>query len=104
MTPLRDFYDRLEAHDWYYAMSDDHRWYERGLGEEHALRAIAAESPAHDELYEAFRKHYYGLSDNEADRPAKPIHPDSAEVEREARARARAALEMDDLFDGRKPK
>jgi hypothetical protein len=64
MTRLTEYYNLLEAHDWYYTYSDDGRVYQRGWKRELELETIAAESPAHQELFDAFRRHYFTGDDN----------------------------------------
>lgn len=41
-TPLSKFYAALEAHDWFYAMSDDHRVWSEGNAAERHLEYTAA--------------------------------------------------------------
>lgn len=38
---LKEYKKRLDKHDWYYMMSDDHRIYEAGSAEEKELRKLA---------------------------------------------------------------
>ena len=53
MTKREDYFRRLEAHDWYYEMSDDHGAWVKGNKEDKALRE-EAKKEGFEELYEAF--------------------------------------------------
>lgn len=57
MTPT-EFYDQLKRHDWYYAMSDDHRAYKRGVADYERLRNLAKEVDGGKEMMSAFSAHY----------------------------------------------
>jgi hypothetical protein len=52
---LRELYRELEAHDWYYMMSDDSRVYERGNETQRELKAASARIPGGLELFDAFQ-------------------------------------------------
>jgi hypothetical protein len=56
---LKEFYQQLKRHDWYYPFSDDHSVYMRGDADRKRIEAIAKQSPAHAALLEGFRKHYF---------------------------------------------
>lgn len=68
-TDLPTFYDRLGRHDWTYMMSDDPKVYQRGSQNEQELLAISRMSPAHTELYDAYKAHAWGKGP-QPERPA----------------------------------
>ena len=59
MTSLLDFYAALAAFDWDYNSADDFTVWKRGGSEMERLREIAAESPAHTDLFDGFRLHHF---------------------------------------------
>lgn len=54
---LREFYRRLEAHDWWHRMSDSHSVYQRGEQDLRELKVISRESRKHDSLFKRFEGH-----------------------------------------------
>jgi hypothetical protein len=57
---LADYWDQLHAHDWYYAMSDDHGVWLAGERAINKLRALAKIGGSDWEtLLTAFSKHYF---------------------------------------------
>jgi hypothetical protein len=54
MTTLREFYDILSRHDFWYDMSDDPGVRRRGREQREEIERIAGESPAHDKLWLAW--------------------------------------------------
>jgi len=40
-----EYKKRLDKHDWYYAMSDDPRWFDEGSKEEEELKLLASRNP-----------------------------------------------------------
>lgn len=66
---LLDYYARLATHDWWYLMSDDGRAYRAGHRDKEELRAIANESPEHEELFQEWNNHIFG------DEPKPEIPP-----------------------------
>jgi hypothetical protein len=54
MTTLREFYDILSRHDYFFAMSDDSAVWRRGQAERDRIERISGESPAHRELWLAW--------------------------------------------------
>lgn len=56
---LSEFFNLLENHDWFFEMSDDGRVYRRGESQRARIEQVAAESPAHKALFEAFRAHMF---------------------------------------------
>lgn len=52
-----DEYERqLRAHDWWYAMSDDHRVFTKGDAEQKRLRQLANSDAAYRVLYDMVQK------------------------------------------------
>lgn len=43
---LKEYKEKLNKHDWYYAMSDDPRIYDTGLAEENELKRLAENKPS----------------------------------------------------------
>lgn len=56
---VRKFWTMCRLHDWFYMMSDDPEAYRDGVEMERMLLDIAALSPAHAEVYEAWRAHHH---------------------------------------------
>lgn len=56
---IQEYYDALEAHDWYYSFSDDMRKYKQGELARFSLETIAKQSPEHQKLYNAFEDHMF---------------------------------------------
>lgn len=54
---LGDFYDMLAAHDWFHEFSDDHEVFLKGQSALAKLRSLAAETPAHQALFDHFESH-----------------------------------------------
>ena len=74
MTPA-EYWDKLAAHDWYYAFSDDHRVWLRGTKQEDDLRALANSVEGGKELYEAFHKYMFSGKSWGTERFPKPERP-----------------------------
>jgi hypothetical protein len=51
---LREYWTALRHHDWYYEYSDDNNVWRRGRDKETELNIMAENSPAHNEIWEAF--------------------------------------------------
>ena len=75
-TPLPVFWDRLNQHDWWYAMSDDHGVWSRG---DRDLREIIdimnASGPEYRTLFNEFRA--YATHTDGDTRAPKPERPSS---------------------------
>ena len=65
---LSEFYDMLEKHDWFYHMSDDHRYYSAGVVVADKIRAITGKDPDCLKLYLEYQS--YMLKRGE--KPARP--------------------------------
>jgi hypothetical protein len=68
MIDARKFWTMCRLHDWFYSMSDDPEAYRNGADMEERLIELARLSPAHAEIYEAWRTHHYDAGA----RPAEP--------------------------------
>jgi hypothetical protein len=55
MITLADYETMLRTHDWYFHMSDDHRWYVRGRDERNAIDSAIKELTAAGQREEAVR-------------------------------------------------
>jgi len=73
MIDARKFWTMCRLHDWFYMMSDDPHVYREGGESRERLEEIRRESPAHAEIYEAWRAHHY-------DAGARPMEPKVDEV------------------------
>lgn len=70
---LAQYWDELNKHDWYYAFSDDGLVYSRGSANEGRLKALAKQSPAHQQLFNDFYDHHFsGASWNTKKHPRPP--------------------------------
>lgn len=54
---LRDYWTKLNAHDWFFEYSDDHRVWTKGRDSESHIKACAKLSPEHQKLYDDFKAH-----------------------------------------------
>ena len=66
---LKEFYQLLKRHDWWYEMSDDHGVWRRGQDSLVHIRSIADTSLRHRALYEAYA--HYMMRDGEM--PEEPV-------------------------------
>lgn len=73
---LKEFYDLLERHDWFYSFSDDHSVWLAGNRRQKELQAIAENGgQEYIDLLKAYEDHMYSGKpwDNEqAPKPARP--------------------------------
>jgi hypothetical protein len=72
---LSDFYNALEAHDWYFDYSDDHSVWKRGVAARDALVAASKESPEHTALFKAYREHMFTGKPWGNEKAPKPVRP-----------------------------
>lgn len=56
VTPdtLADLYNRLNRHDWWYMMSDDHQAYTNGRNNETALQRLSSSDPVCRQMFSDF--------------------------------------------------
>lgn len=59
-TSLKDYWNQLAQHDWFFSYSDDPGMREKGREEESALLNIAKQGSEHIELYKAYQKYIFG--------------------------------------------
>jgi hypothetical protein len=77
LISLAEFWDLLNAHDFYYEMSDDHRVYEKGSRSERQINAVLAlareggEKPEYERLHSEWVAFVNGETD--AGKPERPI-------------------------------
>ena len=75
MITLAEFYDMLEAHDWYHMMSDDRSVDEHGAANWRKLNEIAADSANHIALLAAYSNYMYSGPPWENEKAPKPERP-----------------------------
>lgn len=51
-----EFLKLLEAHDWWYMMSDDHRYYTKGSAEWRVINNAMTENPELKKVYEIYKE------------------------------------------------
>jgi ribonucleotide reductase alpha subunit len=71
---LKEYWEQLNAHDWYYEMSDDHRVWKAGFREQTRLEELAKQSKEHAALFNAFAAHY-NFHKPDDQRPSLPECP-----------------------------
>lgn len=72
---LREFWDMLNRHDWYYQFSDDHRQWSEGNKNDSQIKLLSDISSDHKKLYEGFCKHYFGGETFKKPESPKPERP-----------------------------
>lgn len=65
---LKEYYNLLDKHDWFYEYSDDFSVWSAGQNKRQKLLAIAKESDTHKQLYIAFEQYKF----NQAPKPKEP--------------------------------
>ena len=71
-----EYYDLLEAHDWTYNFTDDHRVWKLGQATQNNIVRISNKSPEHEELYKAFSNHVFSGFPWGTEKASKPIKPE----------------------------
>lgn len=74
-TSLKDYYDMLNKHDWWYQMSDDSSVYHKGREEQARLISISRDSDEHAQLFNDFQA--YKLASDPNNQPPKPERPNT---------------------------
>jgi hypothetical protein len=74
---LAELYDKLEQHDWFWAMSDDWRYWQAAQGRDAQLEQLAKDIPGGRELFDAFAEHYFSGPEWNLPRKPKPARPPS---------------------------
>jgi len=77
---LKNYYDRLQRHDWYHEFSDDHRYYSSGRKDRQELMAISEQSPEHKALYLAFYDHMFSGPPWNTEKKPLPKKPEYEEL------------------------
>lgn len=72
---LAQYWDMLNAHDWYYEMSDDNRTWAKGQQEAKELADISLISPYYDKLLKDFAAHHFSGPPWDNERIPKPTRP-----------------------------
>lgn len=62
---VQELWDLLEAHDWYYVYSDDHRYYVKGSNERKQIQAMVQENGILLRLFEDYSNYVF----NKAEKP-----------------------------------
>ncbi len=74
---LRDYYDELEKHDWFYEMTEDHRVWQLGNRASARIARISKESPEHEALRSAYHKHVFSGPNWGTEKASKPEKPEN---------------------------
>ena len=75
---IKQFYESLEKHDWYYPWSDDHKVYRRGEESYRNLESIARHAgPAHAWLFQQYKAHMCSGQPWGTERQPKPAMPET---------------------------
>lgn len=75
---LKQFYQALEGHDWFYPWSDDHKVYMRGEADYKKLEDTAKSSgPAHAWLLQQYQAHMCSGEPWGTERQPKPAMPEA---------------------------
>lgn len=73
---LKEFYDLLERHDWFYSYSDDHSVWLAGTRRVDELRAIAAKGgQEYADLLKAYEDHMFTGKSWNTEQAPKPVRP-----------------------------
>ena len=73
---LKQYWELLNKHDWYYNFSDDSRAYRKGYEADTELRSYKSESPAHAKLFEDFHTHNFSGKPWDTEQKPKPKKPE----------------------------
>ncbi len=69
---LKEYWNALNTHDWFYSFSDDQRAWKKGSTNGEILKEVSKQSPAHQELYEGFVAHHNIYSETTSPKPPCP--------------------------------
>ena len=64
---LKEYWDLLDAHDWFYEMGS-HARLQRGNAEAERINRVSEESPEHKNLYSDFRAYIW----HDKEKPERP--------------------------------
>ena len=56
---LREYWEELNQHDWYFEWSDDGSVWKRGSDDRKRLRQLSMLSNEHQDLYAGFHEHHF---------------------------------------------
>lgn len=73
---LQEFYDYLDAHDWFYQYADDRRAFAQGEREALVIQSAIKLSPCYEKIYIAFRKYVYSGPAFNTPKIRKPKRPE----------------------------
>lgn len=74
---LKEYYDQLEKHDWYWMYSDDSNFYRAGLLETDKLLKIANEQGSdYQKLFEEFNSYIFSGEAFATKQKPKPVRPE----------------------------
>ncbi len=76
MITLREFYELLEKHDWYYMYSDEYRVWKKGEEEASTIQQIVKQSEEHRKLLEEYSKHMFSGPQWGTEKGPKPERPE----------------------------
>lgn len=71
LASLRDYYDRLNGHDWFYEYANG-RTYSSGLAVHLALKKESQTHPIKAEMFSKFAKYHYGKKTDDLTKPERP--------------------------------
>lgn len=74
-TPLKDYWDMLNRHDWYWHMADGIRETREGKAKEAELLKISEESIEHKKMYVSFEAFNFTGDPWNSERTIKPERP-----------------------------
>lgn len=72
---LKDYYNELENHDWFYEYSDDQGVWERGRDSLKNIQTLSKNSDEHQKLYDGFCKHHFSGKPWGIEKQPKPEIP-----------------------------
>jgi hypothetical protein len=72
---LREFYNQLQAHDWYYDFSDSGEVWRAGVKDRKRLEEISKESREHRQLYLKFKEYVFSGESFGTKQKRKPHQP-----------------------------
>ncbi len=69
---LQEYWDILNAFDWHYNMSDDHRVWTAGVKREAEVVDMAKQSPEHQNLFADFQDYIYSVESGGKPKALRP--------------------------------
>ena len=71
-----EFFNEAAGHDWYYEMSDDHRYYVAGRQHKQKLQAAAQGDPVKTAILDAWTAHMFSGEPWGTEKTARPVLSD----------------------------